>query len=626
MIGAVELQPGTLVEGWQIIRALRTGGFGAVHHAEQHGREFALKVALHREQSGDTGKTHARALRELAILLTLDHPHIVKPRGYGYLPDGRVYCVLEYVDGWTLGDWKERTFPTFREIARVFAQIAAAVAYMHSRGVLHRDLKLSNVMIRRNGEPVIIDLGCATYANAEELTTTPLPPGTERYRAPEAREFLYKQGRQRGARYPFKVADELFAVGVMLYELLTEPLPAKDKARPDFADPLTNLPSPRDVNPRVPEALSALVEDLLAQDPAQRPEDFEALRRRLAELAHHPGPEYATEAHPPSAQRQPPPGNDGGQAAGVAAGKQGWRQVLALDDKQASLLRGRFQPRALVGRVAAARQHWRKPLALASIMATVAVVATWLARGAHPTPALPPAPSETTAPTVPASPALPPVKSPPVSAPTPALGQDPSPAAPATAPKEGSTVKPTPPDALESPRTARAPRTAPTPSDPGFPAWCKTLPVAVALAHGCASVPTKAEPFECPPGAQEAMFDTLGWKRRLRIRFDERGPSRGVFTYTLGAPITGVVPQDVNQPEAPPGTLFYGRVYQFVGKGETHLGAVYFIYDHVEIPGKGKFPVCAVGGPVTLEELKDGVATALASGFVGPVRSFNPEY
>ena len=73
---------------------------------------------------------------------------------------------LEYVDGWTLGDWWERTHPTFRELARVFAKIAGAVAYMHGRGVLHRDLKLSNVMIRRNGEPVIIDLGCATYASA----------------------------------------------------------------------------------------------------------------------------------------------------------------------------------------------------------------------------------------------------------------------------------------------------------------------------------------------------------------------------------------------------------------------------------------------------------------------------
>jgi serine/threonine protein kinase len=418
MIGAVELEPGTLVDGWQIIRALRTGGFGAVHHVEQHGKAFALKVALHREQSGDTGRTHARALREVALLLTMDHPHIIKPRGFGYLPDGRVYCVLEYVDGWTLGEWLERTHPTFREIARVFAKIAGAIAYMHALGVLHRDLKLSNVMVSRDGEPVIIDLGCATSANAEELTVTPLPPGTERYRSPEARAFLYTQGRKPGARYSFKAADELFAVGVMLYELLTDPLPTKDNPRPDFADPGSNLPPPREANPRVPEALSALVEELLAHDPAQRPESFKALRRRLAELANHPGPEYAAEAHPPSAQRQPPP-VDGGQAAGAAArGRQGWRKVLAVAARQASHLRGRFQPRVLAGMVAA--------------VMVVAVAAVWLARGERPAPALPPALGEASAPAAPgAGPPLPPVKSSPGPAPAPAL--DSAPIAPAEA-------------------------------------------------------------------------------------------------------------------------------------------------------------------------------------------------
>jgi serine/threonine protein kinase len=126
----------------------------------QHGKASAIKVARHREESGDTGRTHAGAKREVAVLLLLHHPNIIRPRGYGYLPDGRVWCALEYVDGWTLGEWKERTHPTFREILRVFAKLAGAMAYMHSRTAFHRDLKLSNVMIRRSsGEPVILDLG-----------------------------------------------------------------------------------------------------------------------------------------------------------------------------------------------------------------------------------------------------------------------------------------------------------------------------------------------------------------------------------------------------------------------------------------------------------------------------------
>lgn len=628
MIGAVELQPGTLLDGWQIVRPLRAGGFGAVHHAQQQGKAFAVKVALHREQSGDVGKTHARALLEMSLLLTLDHPNIIKPRGFGYLPDGRAYCVLEYVEGWTLGEWKERTFPTFRELARVCAQIAGAIEYMHARPrkVFHRDLKLSNVMISSStGEPMIIDLGAATYENAEELTTTPLPPGTDRYRSPEAWDFYYQQRHNPGARYPFKVTDELFALGVMLYELLTVPLPAKEPPRLDFSDRMANLRVAREVNPRVPEAWSALVEDLLAHDPAQRPVNFEALRRRLEELANHPGPEHAAEVHAPSAQRQPPP-VDG------ARGKQGWRKVLALADKQVARFRGRLEPRALVARVPVSRPQWRKPLAFAGMVAAVvgvAAAAAWLTHGERtaPTsapapasaPASVPAPKVATVPTVPAAPALPPVKSPPVSAPT-----------PAPAPQEGSTVKPKPPNAPKSPRATRALKAAPAPNDPGFPAWCKALPLALAMAtEGCASIRIKAESFECPPGAQEAM-EKLGWMGvgkgdvSLGVQLDERGPTHGFYTFTLGAPVTGVI-TGARKAEIPAGALLHGTAYTTGALDRYPLGILRIIYDHVEIPGKGKFPVCVVSQGTPITELKDNKATASNVGGGYPVSSWEPD-
>ena len=576
MIGSMELAPGTLVAGWRIIRTLRAGGFGTVYQAERNGKMFAVKVAMHREESGDTGRTHRRAEREVAVLVELHHPNIIRPCGYGYLADGRVFCALEFVDGWTLGDWLERTHPTFREIARVFAQIAGAMAYMHAEGVLHRDLKLSNVMIRRsNSEPVIIDLGCATYEKASELTTTPLPPGTERYRTPQARAFLRKHGRKPGARYPFPVADELFAVGVMLYELLTDPLPTKENPRPDFADPLSSRLSAREANPRVPEALSALVEDLLAHDPTQRPEGFEALRRRLAELASHLGAEYTAEAHPPSAQRQPDPGRP---AAGLAAPEQ---------------------------------RAWRKPLVIAGLVAALVLAASaaaWRARGERPAPPLPRAPA-----------ILGPVA---VPAPVP----DSASTAPATAPEEGFTVKPALPDAPKSPRTARTSKAALAPTDPGFPAWCKTLPVAAALVHGCASAPLKAEPFECPPGAIEAM-EKLGWDiggEHFDLTIDERAGSTGIYGLTVGAPVTGVVDERFGQDHAPTGTLFHGRIYVTDKTADEPLGYVVAVYDHVELPRKGKFPVCVVSEAIPIRELKDNTATAQVDVAVYPVKRWKP--
>ena len=109
-------------------------------------------------------------------------------------------------------------------------------------------------------------------------------------------------------------------------------------------------------------------------------------------------------------------------------------------------------------------------------------------------------------------------------------------------------MKPKPPDAPKSPRAARALKAAPAPNDPGFPAWCKALPLALAMAtEGCASIRIKAEPFECPPGAKEAM-EKLGWMQEdgsnrasLGVKLDERGPGGGFYAFTLGAPVTGVL-------------------------------------------------------------------------------------
>jgi eukaryotic-like serine/threonine-protein kinase len=127
-------------------------------------------------------------------------------------------------------------------------------------------------------------------------------------------------------------------------------------------------------------------------------------------------------------------------------------------------------------------------------------------------------------------------------------------------------------------------------------------------------------------------MEKLGWigaripDHRISIRLDERGPERGEWTFTLGAPVTGVVPDRITDEKAPAGTLFYGRVYKTDPLTGAPLGQLRVIYDHVEFPGKGKYPVCVVSGPSMIGELKDDKATAASFMTADPVTDWAPPH
>ena len=91
----LRVPPGSLIDGWQVSKPLGDGGFAFVFLGEKNGRHRAIKVAQHRESSGDPKQTHARTLRELTALLMLDHPHIVRPQGYGLSESGNLYLALD---------------------------------------------------------------------------------------------------------------------------------------------------------------------------------------------------------------------------------------------------------------------------------------------------------------------------------------------------------------------------------------------------------------------------------------------------------------------------------------------------------------------------------------------------
>ncbi|WP_223641249.1 serine/threonine-protein kinase [Corallococcus sp. EGB] len=278
------LQPGAVVGCWRVMGTLGVGGYGAVYRVEPleaPGRSFALKVSLHPEP--------ARALREMALLLDRAwHPNVVRVHATGRWPDpveGLPYFVMDWVEGMALHTWVETVNPTFRQVAMVGGSVAMTLGVLHARGVLHRDLKPEHILIRaREQVPVLIDFGAGDQAGATTLTTTTLPPGTLHLRSPEAIRFQQRHWRQPELRYPYREADDLYALGVCLYRAVTGHYPFPPEQEPELlAVAITERlpPSPRDINPQVPEPLSRAILRLLEKEPEQRPRTGEAAHSEL---------------------------------------------------------------------------------------------------------------------------------------------------------------------------------------------------------------------------------------------------------------------------------------------------------------------------------------------------------
>nr|APZ78839.1 protein kinase [Stigmatella aurantiaca Sg a15] len=555
----IRLPSGSVVDGWRVLQELGNGGFAVVYLVEKDGKPHALKVARHREASGDHKQTHARMVREVTTLLMLEHRNIIRHRGYGYAEPGNMYVALEYVDGWTLAEWKERKHPTIHEILQVFVKLTSALSYMHARGVLHRDLKLVNVLIRKSdGEPIIIDFGCATYTLAEDLTEEGLPPGTERFRAPEQLSFLNEHKNNHRARYAFKVADEIFALGAMLYELLTDPWPTEHTQRMALNNPLMPPPPAREVNPRIPDLLSDWVENILSRDPSKRPIDTHALHRQSVELFENAGAEYKVHAHAPSEQWQSGP-------------------------SEAEALPSPPTPRKVSAKALVA--------GTATLVALATAMAFWFTPADAPT-----HPPTHSAPTMKPSPDMSPLSPAPMATQAPAMngGQ-----------KEGSTVK------MPSPEVSTQ-RSPPRVQKRAGAAECTAMSLVAALTAGCPSSQIRPESFTCPAGAAHAMEVDLHWGIRASfvLVLDDRYDRFAQVWFTPGADVVGIVPEDNHSRKqlalAPIGTRFYGKAYYLSDKmGRADGPALIVRYDRVKLPGQDEKPICfVVEGPVY--GVKDG--------------------
>ncbi|QRK05224.1 serine/threonine protein kinase [Archangium violaceum] len=269
-------ESGDIVGNYRLLEKLGDGGQGLVFKAECAGRFFVLKFFRARELD-------EWGLTEVSLLQKFKHPNIVRVLGYGRWPDpefGYFYIELEWVEGVTLEQYANTENPCARQCAGLILTLARTLGAVHRKNVLHRDVKRDNILIRsRNGAPVLVDFG---IGNATEATTLPgfglLPPGTPEYVSPEAWRFL---GENVGepVTYKSRVSDELWALGVTFYWLLTNRLPFGTRRNPLMVRAILSLTpkAPHECNPRVPRVLSDVCMRMLEKDLAARFPDMTAL-------------------------------------------------------------------------------------------------------------------------------------------------------------------------------------------------------------------------------------------------------------------------------------------------------------------------------------------------------------
>ena len=213
-------QPGwPAILGYGILRELSHGGQGIVYQAVQKStqREVAIKVLLEGPYASESARR--RFEREVELVSHLKHPNIIVVFDSGIAPDGRLYYVMDYVRGVPLMEYVRATKPTMEQALVLFASICDAVNHAHQNGVIHRDLKPSNILIDSEGNLQLLDFGLAraiTERPETMVTVTGQVMGTLPYMSPE---------QARGSPELLDIRTDVYALGVILYEMLTGAYP-----------------------------------------------------------------------------------------------------------------------------------------------------------------------------------------------------------------------------------------------------------------------------------------------------------------------------------------------------------------------------------------------------------------
>jgi serine/threonine-protein kinase len=260
----------TFADGrYRVERTLGHGGMAVVYlaHDESLHRRVAVKVLA--SNLGDDETFRARFYREARLAGRLSHPNIVQVYDAGETDEGRPYIVMEYVAGKTVSECGKLEA---NDAVALVLQACAGLQHAHDAGLVHRDVKPGNLLLREDGVLKIADFGIARAAETTQLTQLGTVLGTAAYLAPE-----------QAAGEEVTAAADIYALGAVMFELLTGRPPYEFDSLADLAAKQSagEIAPVRDLEPSVPETVEAAVMHSLARHPGFRPDSAAAFAHEL---------------------------------------------------------------------------------------------------------------------------------------------------------------------------------------------------------------------------------------------------------------------------------------------------------------------------------------------------------